>query len=163
MTSLGVHFALTSDLAEALLGADDPDKLMELVDDIEENSEEADRVESDKAWDAIHRCLSDGTLDYDGGTYPLSHTVLGGADLDAGEDYFVRYLTPEQVGDVARALAPLDEAWMRERYFALDPDDYDGPHNEDDFGYTWANFVDVRAFFAQHEQSGKAVIFTVDQ
>src|ERR1043165_6412501 len=120
VTSLGVHFALTSDLADAVLIAVDADELMDLVDTIEENSSEANRVESDKAWDAIHRCLSDGTLEPDGGTYPLSHTVLGGAALDAGENYFVRYLAPEQVGDVARALAPLDESWMRRRYFALD-------------------------------------------
>ncbi|MEU0868996.1 YfbM family protein [Nocardia brasiliensis] len=164
MGSLGVHFALTPQQARALLGAEDPDDLLALVEMIEEElADEADQVSSDKAWDAIHRCLSDGTLDPAGGTYPLSYAVLGGTRLDAGEDYFVSYLTSEQVDDVARALAPLDEQSFHERFFALDSDDYAGPRDTDDFAYTWSNLVDIRAFFARTAQLGGHVIFTVDQ
>ncbi|MEV6561494.1 YfbM family protein [Nocardia sp. NPDC051756] len=164
MGSLGVHFALTPEQAEALIGEDDPDGVMALIEEIEEElSDEADHVDSDKAWDAIHRCLSDGTLEPGGGTYPLSHAVLGGTRLDAGEDYFVSYLTAEQVSDVARALVRLDELSFRERFFELDPGDYDGPHDAEDFAYTWSNFVDIRTFFARAAQKGRPVIFTVDQ
>ncbi|WP_280430156.1 YfbM family protein [Nocardia brasiliensis] len=164
MGSLGVHFALTSEQAQALLGADDPDDLLTLLEEIEEElADEADQVASDKAWDAIHRCLSDGTLDPTAGTYPLSYAVLGGTRLDAGDDYFVSFRTTEQVGDVARALAPLDEQAFRERFFTLNPDDYDGARDEDDFAYTWSNLIDIRTFFTRAAQLGRPVIFTVDQ
>ncbi|AFU02129.1 hypothetical protein AW168_24560 [Nocardia brasiliensis] len=164
MGSLGVHFALTAEQSEGLLGADDPDDLLALVQEIEEElADEADQVNSDKAWDAIHRCLSDGTLDPAGGTYPLSHAVLGGTRLDAGEDYFVSHVTAVQVGDVARALALLDEQSFRERFFALDPDDYDGARDATDFAYTWSNLVEVTTFFTRAAQLDRSVIFTVDQ
>jgi hypothetical protein len=38
-----------------------------LIEEIEETWEEPFVVESDKAWDAIHRCLTDGSLLYAGG------------------------------------------------------------------------------------------------
>ncbi|MGX1777136.1 YfbM family protein [Nocardia brasiliensis] len=164
MGSLGVHFRLTPDQADALVCADDPDTVRTLIESIEEElADEADHVGSDKAWDAIHRCLSDGTLDPAGGTYPLSYAVLGGTRLDAGDDYFVSYLTTEQVDDVARAMAPLNEQSFRERFFALDSADYAGPRDADDFAYTWSNLLDIRAFFARAARLGGHVIFTVDQ
>jgi hypothetical protein len=159
---IGVHFALTAEQAQSLLDAPDPDTIMSLVEAIEESAAAADHMSTDKAWDAIHRCLSDGTLTLDAGEYPLSHTVLGGALLDAGDDYFVSCLAPEQVKDVAVALEPLDEAWLRERFFALDTEDYDGARDDEDFGYTWSNFVDIRDFFTRAAGAGRSVIFTVE-
>ncbi|MFC9440904.1 YfbM family protein [Nocardia sp. NPDC057030] len=164
MGQLGVHFALTPEQADALLDADSPDTVLTLIEEIEEGlDDEADQVSSDKAWDAIHRCLSDGTLDPAGGTYPLSHAVLGGTRLDAGDDYFVSYLTAGQVDDVARALSLLDEQFLRERFFDLDADDYNGPRNADDFDYTWSNLIDIRTFFTRAARTARPVIFTVDQ
>ncbi len=155
MTSLGVHFALTAEQEDALLDAGDPDEVLDLVERIEEGAAEADLMDTDKAWDTIHRCLSDGTLNTTGGDYPLSHAVLGGMQVDAGEDYFVSYLTPEQVGDVAHALAALTEQWFWQRLVTLDL--------TEDLQYVWTNFVDLRRFFEQVAPTGRAVIFTVDQ
>ncbi|TDQ05750.1 YfbM family protein [Labedaea rhizosphaerae] len=162
MGGIGVHFALTAEQATALLEADDPAALMDLVGAIEESADDAEHLSTDKAWDAIHRCLSDGTLTLDAGEYPLSHTVLGGEPLDAGDDYFVSHLTPEQVKDVAVALGPVAEDWLRERFFALDPEDYDGARDDEDFAYTWSNFTEVRDFFTRAAGNGRAVIFTVE-
>ena len=36
---------------------------------------------------------------------------------------------------------------IRPSYFAIDPDDYLFPPDEEDFRYTWANFQDLRTFF----------------
>lgn len=162
MGGIGVHFALTPEQAQALLEAGGPDRIMALIGDIEESAAEADHMSTDKAWDAIHRCLSDGTLTLDAGDYPLNHTVLGGELLDVGDEYFVSHLTPEQVKDVTVALGPLDEAWLRERFDALDPEDYDGTKDDEDFAYTWTNFVDIRDFFTRAAGNGRAVIFTVE-
>jgi hypothetical protein len=65
---LGVHFAITSEQERSLLAADDEgdrDAVAELLEEIEEFwDDDALKVDTDKAWDAIHRCLTDGTLDF---------------------------------------------------------------------------------------------------
>ncbi len=61
-------------------------------------------------------------------------------------EYYVCYVTAAEVRNVAEALHRVDEAWLRRRYDALGTD-YDGPHNDEDFEYTWENFVDMRAFY----------------
>ncbi len=106
---LGVHYALSAPQEQQLLAASGDDEVMELVEEIEESGESL-HVDTDKAWDAIHRCLSDGTLDREGGEYPLSHAILGGRQLYDGEDYFVSYVSADQVHDVSAALAQIDES-----------------------------------------------------
>jgi hypothetical protein len=70
---------------------------------------------------------------------------------------------PEQVRDVASALEPLTNAWFRERYFSLLPqDDYNGKIGDEDFEYTWDWFEKVRDLYRKAAFSGRAVIFTVD-
>jgi len=80
-----VHFAITSEQERLLLAADDEgdrDAVDELLEDIEELwDDDALKVDTDKAWDTIHRCLTDGTLEPEGGEYPLSYAILGGRHL----------------------------------------------------------------------------------
>lgn len=159
---LGVYFAVTADQERSLLAAadeGDADTIGELLEDIEENWDNADlSVDTDKAWDAMHRCLGDGTLDPDGGAYPLSHAVLGGRHLH--EEYYVVYVTAAEVRDVAEALQWVEKAWLRHRFDAIDNTGYHGPHDDADFEYTWENFVDVQAFYERAAKVGRAVIFT---
>ncbi|MEV2238375.1 YfbM family protein [Micromonospora sp. NPDC049891] len=156
---LGVHFAITSEQGRSLLAADDGDEVGELLEDIEESwDDDASKVDTDKAWDAIHRCLTDGTLDPEGGVYPLSHAVLGGRHLD--DDYYVVYVSAAKVRDVAEALRTVDRTWLRRRFDAIDDRDYDGAHDDEDFEYTWRNFVDVKAFYDRAAAAERAVIFT---
>src|SRR5262245_39793149 len=104
MSPLGVHFAVTESDARRLLAAEDGDAVRALVEEIEGAWDEAWLVQSDQAWDAMHRALSNGTLFYDEGEYPLNRTVLGGKHLDDGEDYVIAYIAPNEVKDVAAAL-----------------------------------------------------------
>jgi hypothetical protein len=113
MSARGVHFAITPAQEKQILRAKSDRKLMELVDEIEEVWEEPFVVESDKAWDAIHRCLTDGSLLYVNGEYPLNHCICGGRQLFCGEEYTVSYVSAAQVKDVASALAKVTRAWMR--------------------------------------------------
>jgi hypothetical protein len=164
MAARGVHFAITSDQQTRLLAASDDDELMEVIEQIEEAWDKDYLAESDKAWEAIHRCLTDGSLLYESGEYPLNHVVCGGRQLHRGEEYTVSLVTPEQVRDVTAAIDPLTEHWMRERYFSLlKPDSYDGKIGEEDFGYTWTWFDNVRDLYRKAAASGRAVIFTIDQ
>src|SRR5215468_1056619 len=105
MSARGVHFAVTPVQAKQLLAAKSDRRLMELVEEIEEGWEEPFVVETDKAWDAIHRCLTDGSLLYVSGEYPLNLCICGGRQLYRGRDYTVSFVSASQVKDVAAALA----------------------------------------------------------
>ena len=163
MAARGVHFAITSGQLAGVLAASNDDDLMKVIDQIEDAWEKEYLAESDKAWDAIHRCLTDGSLLYESGEYPLNHVICGGRQLHRGEEYTVSLVTPEQVKDVSAAIDPLTEDWMRERYFSLlKPDSYDGDIGAEDFDYTWTWFENVRDLYRKAAASGRAVIFTVD-
>ncbi|MFD7845637.1 YfbM family protein [Nocardia sp. NPDC059764] len=159
---LGVHFAITAEQERALLAADDRDDvdaIDELLGDIEESWSEPDlKVDTDKAWDAIHRSLTDGTLDPSSGQYPLSPAILGGRHLH--DDYYAVYIGAEQVRDVAKALHEVVRADMRSAFDAIDDEEYAGALDDEDFEYTWSNFVDVRSFYHRAAAAGRAVIFT---
>jgi hypothetical protein len=163
MPGRGVHFAIDKAQAEALLAAKSDRALMRLVSEIEDKWERPFLVESDKAWDAIHRCLTDGSLLYESGEYPLNHCICGGRQLFRGRNYTVSFVSAEQAKDIAEALDKVTKAWMRRRYSRIDPEEYhDVEMGEEDFSYTWENFLDVRRFFRTTAESGRAVIFTVD-
>lgn len=158
---LGVHFAITPDHERALLAAaenGDTDTVAEIIKEIEESGDDQLTVDTDKAWDAIHRCLTAGTLDPDDGDYPLSHAVLGGRHLH--DEYYAVYVTAGEVRDIAAALQGIDRAWLQPRFAAIDDPDYRGARDDDDFDYTWTNFVDVQKFYQQAADGGSAVLFT---
>jgi hypothetical protein len=163
MSARGVHFAVTPTQAKALLAAKSDRKLMGLIEEIEEAWEKPFVVETDKAWDAIHRCLTDGSLLYVSGEYPLNHCICGGRQLIRGRDYTVSFVSAPQVKDVAAALAKITKAWMRKRYDQIDPDDYgEVEMGDEDFSYTWENFLGIRRFYKMAAAAARAVIFTAD-
>lgn len=163
MPCLGILFALTDADAQRLLSAVDGDAVRDIIDEIEDKWDEAWLLQTENAWDALHRSLSNGTRFYDEGEYPLNRAFLGGKHLYDGEDYVVAYVPPHEVKDVAAALAPIGEPELRKRYDAIDPDDYDGEHGDEDFKVTWTKFLAVRDFYRRAADAGRSVVFTVDQ
>jgi len=89
--------------------------------------------------------------------------VLGGGHHHEGDDYIVAHLRAGEVAQVAAALDAVDENRMRQRYDRIDPTDYQGLLSDEDFGYTWYWFQQVRDFYRQAAAANRAVIFTVDQ
>lgn len=134
-----------------------------MQDEIEERWDEAWLVQLDKAWDAIHRCLSDGTLNLNAGSRPRSLAVLGGRQLHSGDDYIISLVTPDEAKEVAAEIIAIDEAWLHGKYDAIDEDDYGSPKSADDFNYTWDYFQSLPPFFKRAGDAGRYVIFTVDQ
>src|SRR5262245_62055331 len=122
MACRGAFLALVEGQVEFLLSLDDDAAVVDYL-----NALTADYYrqgnrnlqETDKAWDAMHRCLSDGTLNPERGAYPLNRAVLGGRQLFHGRGYIVSFVPSEEVADVARTLESVTEEWMRERYFHL--------------------------------------------
>lgn len=163
MPQRGVYFALLPVDVEKLRNAESDEQLRAVIqDDIEERWDEPWLFQTDKGWAGIHRCLTDGRLAYDNGEYPLRACVLGGEQLYEGDDFVVSLLPPEQVDDVASALAPIDKPSLRTRYDAIDPTEYGTQLSDDDFEYLWNCFVGLPAFFRKAASAGRAVVFTVD-
>lgn len=165
MACRGVHFAITDADLNALREADSDEALIEIIqEDIEDRWEkEAGFVcETDKAWDAIHRCLTDGRLEFENGTEPLRLCILGGEQLHSGDDYIVSLVTHEKLRPLADALSRVTQEFIGRRYADL-PSDYDTEKNQEDCQYTWDWFSGLPAFFDRAEKAGRHVIFTVDQ
>ena len=169
MSCLGIHFALSNEDVATLKGFDsEGERLEHLQEVIEEEYMAVDGphamyAESDKAWDAIHRVLADGHLSWDGGTYPLNHTVLAGELLYTGPDYIMSLKSAEQVKDIATALAGIDLDAFSERYRKIDSEDYGFPLTDEDLEYTWEWFQSVRDLYARAANNDRPVLFTADQ
>lgn len=167
MACLGVHFALTEEQASRLMDTPrlDNDGLMAFVEELEEglNGEGWDEQwvqETDKAWDAIHRCLTDGRLAW--GRTSFHKCILGTHNLYEGDDYIVNFLSPEEVNEVAMAIRDIDRDELLDRYNAIDTESY-GELSDSDFEYTWSWFPHLRDFFQKAAGAGRAMLFTVDQ
>ena len=170
MACRGVFFALTNEEEAKLLAAPDSDAVVEIItEEIEERWDPEWLVEMDKSWDAVHRCLGDGSLSRSQSSL-TSKAVLGGRQLSSHADWIVSYLTADQVKQVAAAIAGIDQLEFRRRYFALkkkflwvDRTDYDVPIGEEDFEYSWSNFEEMRVFFSKVAAAHRAIVFSVDQ
>lgn len=167
MSYRGVHFALTEEQAAHLMDSPnaDNDFLMAFVEEVEEGSDgegwDAEWVqETDKAWEAIHRCLTDGKLEWGDTTYHMC--ILGNYNLYEGDDYIMNFLTPDEVSQVAAAIKDIDRAEMRRRYNAIDTATYHRELSDNDFQYTWSWFPSLRDFFQKAAAAKRAMLFTVD-
>jgi hypothetical protein len=178
---LGAHFAITEQEAAKLEAFDkDADRENFVKEEIEVTWDERYLVETDKAWDAIHRCLGEFPPDTpwfypvdpkhgayalaeDHGSYPLRLCVLGGKKImDDEENYFIRLIRPDEVIDIAAALEPIDKKAMRDRYFKHCKGAWP-EYGEEDSEYTWEYFQEVRDFFRRMAGNGRSIIFTADQ
>ena len=167
MGCLGVHLSLSQEEVDLLRAISDESARLDYFQDVVEEEwfeDYPDRVaQSDKAWDAMHRTLTDGGLSGNGGTYPLNHVVLGGESLYTGSDYIMVLKTPDDVRHVAAELPTITEADFRKKYFSIDPANYGFPVDEEDFAYTWSWFQEVREFWLHAATEGRFVLFTADQ
>jgi hypothetical protein len=162
MACRGVHFAITDEqvsaVREAALQGDAA--LIDCVQKIEQGWDEEWLQETDKSWDAIHRCLTNGVLEW--GSTPLHKCILGKQNLYNGGDYIVNLLYPREVKEVAAAIKDIDQNELRRRYDAIETDSY-GSLSDDDFEYTWSWFPHLRDFFQKAAKANRAVVFSVDQ
>jgi hypothetical protein len=165
----GVHFAILPTIGDRLKQAKSNEDVLKIAQEEIEGAWDKDWLcQTDKAWDAIHRCLTDGGLSIQPEPYPLALCILGGRQLYEPESeyrrgYFISLVEAEEVPKVSAAIGAIGRDDMRRRYFALDPDQYDGPMGDQDWEYTWEYFADLQRFFAKAAHAGRAVLFCVDQ
>jgi len=167
MACLGVLFSIdqpTVNLIKQLSSEEERiDYIKEVIEEDYFENQSQWIAELDKSWDALHRSLTDGQIAWDNGEYPLNHVIFGGEILCANGDYIIVLKTNEQVAEIAKAVSKLTRKELRERYFLLDPDEYDDAVTENDFDYTWQLFADSKAFWQKAADENRSVLFTVDQ
>lgn len=159
MSGRGVLFAIDDEELAKLGDAKTDDEVRAIVAGIEERWENA--CELDKAWDAIHRALTDGKLALDNGREPLRFGVLGGAVLVEGEDVIVSVKAADEVHALAAALAAWDRGRFRAAYYKIDRSEY-GDLDEDDLEYCFAYFQSLVAFYREAAAEERAVVFAAD-
>lgn len=164
MTARGVLFAITADDLAAIEASANADTRLEYIVEVIEGRWEAGFVlELDKAWDALHRCFSDGRPDQGAGEYPRNAAVLGREALDAGPDYFVGLTRAADVPAVASAVRSIDGRWIADAYRTKVPADYAPEYGDADLEYTVHWFHGLPAFWRSAAARARSVIFTVDR
>ncbi len=123
-----------------------PDSITDfLYADDEEHSNDT-HLDIDKAWHAIHFLLNDSQWE---GSYPLVCVVLGGeciGDQDVGYGP-ARFLTPQQVKDVAVAINDIPTAKLLERF------DADRMNQEEIYPHGWSDTPEEREYIEQNYSS----------
>lgn len=162
----------------------DPEKLEELRDDAEaaldyvyEVGDEGDperALDIDKAWHAIHWLLNQTAYEGDG---PAAVVIFGsetigeqggrGSDEEAPEQ-IVRYITAEQVQEVASLLEDIGVEDLEERY---DPDAMEQAEiypsgiwedeRQEAFDYVAQFYEELVAFYAAAAERGDAVLSSI--
>lgn len=156
-----VHFAITLEEGQRVAALAGRDKALKvLVSEIEERWDEPWLQQTDKAWDAIHRSLTGGTLDW--GETPLHKAVLGAGSLHQADSYLVCLLDPEEVAEVAVALQGVGREELRRGYDKIIGREL-GFKSDEDFEYTWEYFENLKAFYQRVAGTGRWVMFTADQ
>ena len=132
MGCLGGFRAITKETLENLRAVPRADRVPDYLDEMDT----VDSFDVDKAWDAMHRALCGSELKFGNNPAPGCWVVLGGevlrGDREEEDDYLVILKTPEQVREVSRFLQGLTEEAFRKLYFAIDPEEYQYPMDEED-------------------------------
>jgi hypothetical protein len=157
-----VFFALSSSQRERLLALNTDSERQEYI---EAQWDTTYLLETDKAWDAIHRCLMDGRLSMTRSKNPLGKLILGGTQLYSDtQKNIVNLIEHGELSELSTALKAVTKEWMTGRYEQLRNTDYPQEClSEQDWQYIWDWFSDIPEFIARADKEGRSVIFTVDQ
>jgi Domain of unknown function (DUF1877) len=158
----GYHFALSRDNAKKVFAVTDPKGFLTLFDEFK-NSKDMQKndqiLENKRTWDAIHRALTEGELDPQGGEMPLNHVILGGKPVNAGEDYFAAVVRPDLTPFLSEALHDMKESDFRQKYFALQNTSYSQPINEKEYALVWHQVQEIRSFLEFCSEERFAILF----
>lgn len=168
MAGRGVFFAINEETVQRLIQLPTNKRVDFICNDIEEeffDNKPNYLVEINKAWDAIHRALTDGHLYWENGNYPLNHVILGGKVLygisEDESDYIITLKTPQQVKDVALALNNFNKEHFEQGYAKIDMEDYEYNLGFKDLQYSFTWFEKIKPFWQKAACENLHVIFTV--
>jgi len=148
--------------AKKLFSQKEPDYIRNFVDQLTQSKQyrAAQKVlDLTEHWDGIHRCLTDGSLDPDGGEPPLNHAILGGKRLANTQEFVLSFVRPDMTPYVAEALGDVRYDDFHKKYQAISPADYGRPLGEKDFENIWVAFQQVVDFYESGAQELSAIAF----
>jgi hypothetical protein len=160
MFGRGYLFAISEDELEEFLSTGSADARERWIGRLIEGWDARHLAEVDKAWPAIHRCLSAGPTGAPQDP-SLRAALLGGIAVAASAARVASVVGREAVPRVAAALARIDEAQLRERFYDSLDQDTEAESEELEFLYTWQWFERVRDLYVSAAREGRAVLFTV--
>lgn len=162
MTFPGIHFTIDDDEVAVLLAIDDDRKRRSCVQEIilqhYTSKSRQFLVQRGDAWNAMHRALSGGHLNWIDGDYPHNHTILGGKSLGSHADTIMSLKAPDEVKDIAAALSVMDHSQLRRCY-----EKTDASPGEEDFEQIWNRFQSIRNLYGYAATENKFVLFFSDQ
>ncbi len=180
MGCLAVLFALNEQDVEKLRAVERKERCDYMREEIEEvffDEYPEYLCELDKSWDAMHRMLTDGNLNFENKFQPLCNVIFGGEFLyglrrkvsgtviiPRGEDdEYMILKTPEQVAEIAEALPRKTKEECRKCYDMIDEEDYGMQPDDEDFEYTWEYLQYSLDFWKKAAEEKRYVLFTVDR
>lgn len=166
MKGQGAHIILTRDDAKKVFAATDDAGVRKVALELRGSKRHREAklvLETGTAWDAIHRVLTEGTLDAAAGEFPLNHAILGGRRLHKGPEFEAILVRPDISPHVAEALHHLKREDVHASYLKVDSADYGQPLSEADFDRVWNALQQIRQLYEDAANERCAVLFTVER
>ena len=158
---IGIYYALDPDTAQSMRTLPEAERLTR-INSLLASTTGADKLDVDESWDAMHRALTNGKLDFGPGKYATSFVVLGGERLFSGDEWIVMLISAAQAKAAATEIQPISRDAFHLRYGVIDGS-YDRVPSEEDFEYTWTSFIEVKSAFARWAREGKWILFVAAQ
>lgn len=135
------------------------------VDEQVHGDEAGEALDLDKAWHGIHYLLCGDAWEGEG---PLFDALMGGKPVNESEeeDIIVRYLKPDEVREVARALEAIGDKELAEGFAPDEMNEagvYPAPDwtEEGELDYLLGYYGPMKAYYAQAAQNGEGMLIYV--
>jgi hypothetical protein len=163
MSGKGYHLAIRPEEARLLL-RDGPDAALQALDKLREQMERStpECIHGYyKDWDVLHRCLSDGTFNPDGGVYPLNQCFIC-ATLLCTEGAIVNLVRAETVPDVADSLQNLPKEDFVARFLVQSGLEFTEATFQQEFEGYYQKLTALGEFYRRAADGGRAILFFTD-
>jgi hypothetical protein len=168
MSGQGYHLAIDQLQLDEILSYDDEGDILDRTSEILEAmwaNEDTTHVEGGyKDWNVLLCCLTNGSYDPTGGSYPLNKCFFGGRLL-VREGSIVNLVMPDEVRDVFEALDKIDQPELTARHMRLPQDQFHLEDSARDEEYTndlWMKLNKLNEFYCMAAKEGRAVMFYTD-
>ena len=168
MSGQGYHIAIDREQMDDLLGCAGEFEMLDwasaTLEGIWQREDTAHVEGGSKDWNVLLCCLTNGSYDPLGGTYPLNRCFFGGRLL-VREGSIVNFVVPEEVRDVAQALNAIDKKHFKERYMRLPSGEFHRDtlaKTEEYLNELYAQMIRLREFYQRAAEEARAVVFYTD-
>jgi len=160
MSGNGILISLNEKNQDKLSSAQSDEEVINTILELEEEVDNDSIFELDKAWNILHRSLTDGRLEYDNGEYPLNMCIMNGFQIHEGDESVVSVVPQDKVPDIAAALENITYDKFKDGFSKIDTSNF--PVTKDDLEYGWSIFQGLPEFWKHAALKNRAVVFHTD-